>query len=42
MRELAKRAPGAKGLTEVAAEHHDEKLIFTRWLGHKSDIPGSS
>lgn len=42
VREQAKRAPGAKGLTEVAAEHHDQTLIFTRWLGHKSEMPLSA
>ena len=38
---MAKRALDKGGLTEVAANHHDKKLIFTRYLGHRLDIPNS-
>ena len=41
VRAMAKRALDKGGLTEVAATHHDTKLIFTRYLGHRMDIPGS-
>ena len=41
VRAMAKRALDKGGLTEIAATHHDTKLIFTRYLGHRLDIPGS-
>ena len=41
IRQMAKRTLDDGGLTEVATKHHDTTLIFTRHLGHKTDIPGS-
>ena len=41
VRTMAKKALDDGGLTEMAANFHATTLIFTRWLGHKYDIPGS-
>jgi len=41
VRAMAKRALDNGGLTEIAATSSNTKLIFTRYLGHRLDIPGS-
>jgi hypothetical protein len=42
VRDMAKKGQDRGGLTAVAANHHDIKLVFNRYLGHKQDIPGSA
>ena len=43
VREMAKKAADHGSLTQYATKNHDveKKLVFTRFLGHKSDIKNS-
>jgi hypothetical protein len=41
VREMSKRALDNGSLTQVATKHHDNTLVFSRYLGHRADIPRS-
>ena len=41
VREMSKRALDNGSLTQVATKHHDNTLVISRYLGHKSDMPKS-